>query len=268
MLRSGFVFLSVALLVTAPAAAQETKKESLHSKLLGQWTYTSGQRAGESVDLSRLAGKVTFRKTDLTLPAGPSDNFLIAYSIDESKNPATIDLSIKDGPVKEGKSLGILKLEGDTLTLCYQFGGTERPTKFESTAENGAHLFVLKKQPAVDASKLIGDWSYVSGKRAGQESDASRLIGPVTFKKETVSLPAGPDVRFVMGYKIDPSKTPATIDLEIKEGPVQGGKAKGIIKLDGDQLSLCYAPEGMERPKDFSSTEDDGNYLFVLKRQK
>jgi uncharacterized protein (TIGR03067 family) len=268
MSRSVVLSLVVTLFITTSAIAQEVKKGSLHSKLLGKWTYTSGQRAGETVDPSGLPGDVTFRKKDLTLPAGPEGEFLIGYSLDESKKPATINLSIKDGPVPEGTSVGILKIEGDTLTICYSFDGSGRPAKFESTEQNGAHLFVLKRKPAIDVTKLLGDWTYVSGKRAGEMSDASRLQGTVTFAKDTVSLPGGPDARFVMAYKIDASKSPATIDLEIKEGPVPEGKAKGIIKLDGDKLSVCYAPAGSERPKSFVSTEKDRNFLFTLKRQK
>jgi uncharacterized protein (TIGR03067 family) len=271
MLRSGLVCVTAALLLSISALsveAQETKTGGLHAKLLGQWSYISGQRAGQAVDMSRLAGDVIFRKNDLTLPAGPSEQFLIAYSIDETKKPATIDLSIKDGPVKEGKSGGILKIEGDTLTLCYCFEGSARPEKFESTEDNGAHLFVLKRKTAMDVAKLPGDWDYTAGTRAGEKTDATRLQGTVSFTKETVTIPAGPDASFVMAYKIDASKTPATIDLEIKDGPVKEGKTKGIIKLEGDKLWICYSSEGGERPKDFTSTEKDGNSLFELKRTK
>lgn len=271
MIRLDRVCAMAALLLSVSqlsVEAQESKTGGLHAKLVGQWSYTTGERAGQKVDMSRMAGDVTFRKNDLTLPAGPDEQFLIAYSIDETKKPATIDLTIKDGPVKEGKSVGILKIEGDTLTLCYCFEGSERPKKFESTEDNGAHLFVLKRKSAMDVTKLPGDWTYTAGTRAGEKADAARLQGTVTFTKDTVTIPAGPDAKFVMAYKIDTSKTPATIDLEIKDGPVKEGSTKGIIKLEGNKLSICYSSEGAERPKAFTSTEKDGNSLFELKRKQ
>ncbi len=273
MIRSGLIAFSVVLLASTAVLSAETgetknQEGGLHARLLGHWSYLSGKRAGQTVGQDRLAGTVTFRKQELTLPAGPTGEFLIAYSIDTSKTPATIDLSIKDGPVKEGKSVGIMKIDGDQLTLCYVPEGKPRPDKFESTEENGAHLFVLKRKPALDVAKLPGEWTYVSGERAGSKADSSRLQGTVTFTQDTVTLPAGPDAKFVMAYTIDASKTPATIDLEIKDGPVQEGKVQGVIKMDGDKLSICYHPEGSKRPSAFTSTEEDGNFVFVLQRKK
>jgi hypothetical protein len=48
--------------------------------------------------------------------------------------------------VPEGKALGIIKWEGDTMQLCYDPMGQTRPTTFESTADNGCFMFTLKRQ--------------------------------------------------------------------------------------------------------------------------
>jgi uncharacterized protein (TIGR03067 family) len=56
--------------------------------------------------------------------------------------------------------------------------------------------------------------------------------------------------------------------MEIKDGPFQGGKAVGIITLEGDELKLCYSPNGDKRPAKFESTADNGAHLFILKRAK
>jgi uncharacterized protein (TIGR03067 family) len=105
----------------------------------------SGVRAGEKVPKENLAAKVTFNKDTVLVPAGPDAKFTMAFKIDTKESPATIDMDIKDGPVKEGKALGIIALDGDELRLCYTFDGSKRPTKFESTKENKAHYFVLKR---------------------------------------------------------------------------------------------------------------------------
>lgn len=115
--------------------------------------------------------------------------------------------------------------------------------------------------------KLVGEWGYVSGVRAGEQVPAERLDSTVTFAADTVTIPAGPD-KFVMAYKIDDSSSPAKIDLEIKSGPVNEGKAVGIIAFDGEQLKLCYDPAGMTRPTKFESTKDNGAFLFVLKPKR
>jgi uncharacterized protein (TIGR03067 family) len=125
-----------------------------------------------------------------------------------------------------------------------------------------------KKEAAFDAAKLVGDWTYVEGTRAGEKIDKERLEAKVTIKKDELHIPAGPDMKFVMAYKIDTTKSPAAIDMDIKDGPVKEGKAVGIIALDGDTLKLCYDPMGAKRPEKFESTKDNGAFYFVLKRAR
>ncbi len=126
-----------------------------------------------------------------------------------------------------------------------------------------------KKAP-FDAGKLVGDWTYVSGMKAGEKIEKDRLMGTVTFTKDGITMPAGPNEKFVMAYKVDAKASPATIDIEIKDGPVKEGKAEGIVTIDGEELKICYVPQfaGGKRPTKFESTKDNGAFLFVLKKAK
>jgi uncharacterized protein (TIGR03067 family) len=128
-----------------------------------------------------------------------------------------------------------------------------------------------EKKKDFDAAKLVGDWTYVSGIKAGTKVEKEALAGKVTFTKDMITIPAGPDAKFLMSYKIDAKSTPAGLDMEIKDGPVKEGKAIGIISLDGDELKICYIPimgKDVKRPTKFESTKDDGAFVFVLKRSK
>jgi uncharacterized protein (TIGR03067 family) len=136
------------LLLAATAAADDDKKDAAFDakKLIGDWTYTAGTKAGVKVEPERLRGTVKIARDTLTLPAAPgAPSFVITYTLDTSKSPVAIDLDVRDGPVKEGKAEGIIALDGDELTLCYTPAGGKRPTKFESTKDNKALLFTLKK---------------------------------------------------------------------------------------------------------------------------
>jgi uncharacterized protein (TIGR03067 family) len=138
--------VALVLGVAFVAAAQDKKDAKFDpAKLVGDWTYVEGARSGEKVPKERLGEKVTFTKDIVTVPAGPGEKFTIAYKLNTKMTPVAIDLDIKDGPVKEGKALGIIEMEGDMVKFCYAPDPGKRPTKFESTKENGAFLFVLKR---------------------------------------------------------------------------------------------------------------------------
>lgn len=122
--------------------------------------------------------------------------------------------------------------------------------------------------PALDGETLLGDWEYVSGVRAGEAVAKERLVGTVSISKEAFKVPGGPDGDFVMSYKIDTEKSPATVDFTIESGPVPEGEAKGLIKLEGDKLWLCYEPNGGDRPEKLESTADNNAFFFELKRKK
>jgi len=120
-------------------------------------------------------------------------------------------------------------------------------------------------------NEVVGDdakkWDYTF------TSSAIALWGyPITSNTITIK---NPDIKFVMGYKLDLTTTPINIDMEILEGPegTKGAKASGIIEVKGDILKLAYSvekdkekeKEKEKRPKNFDGKE--GN-MFEFKREK
>jgi uncharacterized protein (TIGR03067 family) len=68
------------------------------------------------------------------------------WVIDAKKEPAAIDID----PNRKGdkRELGILKIEGDTLTLCVILEGDgPRPTEFKAAADSKVTLLHLKRVP-------------------------------------------------------------------------------------------------------------------------
>jgi uncharacterized protein (TIGR03067 family) len=119
----------------------------------------------------------------------------------------------------------------------------------------------------LDPAKLVGEWSLVSGMKAGKKSDEEALKGTVKVTKDQITL-ANMGFKFVFSYKLDATKDPVAIDMETLEPEtLKGGKAPGIIKLDGDSITLCYNPAKETRPTKFESTEENGNFLFVMKKK-
>jgi uncharacterized protein (TIGR03067 family) len=137
-------------LVAASAAAQDEKKPAKldAAKLAGTWKLAEGMSAGVKSDAERLKGTATFAQDKITLKDDDM-TFVIGYKLDSTATPVAIDMEILEPDFLKGsKGKGIIKLEAGKLTLCYDPKGEERPKKFESTKENGAHLFVMTKKDA------------------------------------------------------------------------------------------------------------------------
>ncbi len=126
-----------------------------------------------------------------------------------------------------------------------------------------------KEEGKLDPAKLVGTWAYVSGERDGKKVPEENLKkGTVVITKDTITLKSD-DATFVIKYTLDQKKTPCGIAMEITKGPQgEGSKAAGIIALKGDELKICYPPEGGDAPKDFTSKEGSKLHLFVLKPKK
>jgi uncharacterized protein (TIGR03067 family) len=140
--------IAVALFVALPVNSEESKTGFDPAKILGPWKIVSGMRGGEKVSDEGLKTKVVIEKETISLGTGEM-KFVIGYKIDAKAKPATIDMSIKSGPINEGKAIGIIALDKNGFKLCYvvaEGSDTKRPTKFESTKENKAALFVLEPE--------------------------------------------------------------------------------------------------------------------------
>jgi uncharacterized protein (TIGR03067 family) len=141
----GTLFAIVA--VAGLASAEEKKFDA--TKLEGTWKITEGTKNGTKVEEANLKGEVIISKDKVTIK-GPDMTHVMAFKLDATKSPVEIDMEGKEGPAAGSKAEGIIEVDGDTLKLAYStnipgFDG-KRPTKFESTKDNKAFYFVLKKE--------------------------------------------------------------------------------------------------------------------------
>ncbi len=126
-----------------------------------------------------------------------------------------------------------------------------------------------KAKDKLSKDKLVGKWVYVSGVKDGEKVPGEQLKGQtVEITKESFTLNAG-EATFVIKYELDTNKKPARIDYEITKSPFGAGMtAKGIIALAGEELKICYDPNGGEAPKDFAAKQGTQHFSFVLKKAK
>lgn len=145
--------LSCALVLfsTSSVWADDAKKTD-KEKLQGTWQVTKGMSDGKELPKEMNAKvKIVISTDKLTIypPDGDgTESFDNVYQIDESKTPKTIKIkkSKNADQIEREYSLGIYKLNGDTLTICMASRpGKERPTKFEAAENSGYILLTLKR---------------------------------------------------------------------------------------------------------------------------
>jgi uncharacterized protein (TIGR03067 family) len=121
------------------------------------------------------------------------------------------------------------------------------------------------KSPA--ENPLLGDWlveSHIaSGKPIPQVGKSERI----TISKDRWKVMTEGESE--SNLTLDATKDPPHIDVWV---PAQGDddkftRARGIYKLDGDTLVVCYTLSG-DRPTKFESTQKSGVWMMTLKRVK
>jgi uncharacterized protein (TIGR03067 family) len=121
-----------------------------------------------------------------------------------------------------------------------------------------------------DAEAFKGNWTALSIKSGEQETPADvvkRL--KFTFDGKAYTNILGDEVVEEGGYTIDASKTPKTIDFDIKKGDDAGKKQLGIYKIEENKLTLVVAqPGSTERPKSLQPAPSDNMIEAVLERAK
>jgi uncharacterized protein (TIGR03067 family) len=117
-----------------------------------------------------------------------------------------------------------------------------------------------------DLDRLQGVWQVVSMEIDGKVAPADEFKGlNLTFKGNKASqLINGKNEE--ASIKLDPSKKPKAIDMTPLIGPDKGMTIVGIYSIEGDNLRICIAKAGVDRPSEFKGGK--GVVFFVLKRHK
>jgi uncharacterized protein (TIGR03067 family) len=136
--RSGLVVL--ALLMTH-AEARPQKADDVQ----GIWKPTQAELGGNPLPeavLAPLRLELSKGKYSLTGAESPDSG---TYAFDPSKNPKTMDVTGTDGPNKGKTFPAIYELDGDTLRICYDLAGKERPKQFKTAKQTKLYLVTYKR---------------------------------------------------------------------------------------------------------------------------
>src|SRR5438105_5280467 len=119
-----------------------------------------------------------------------------------------------------------------------------------------------------ELKKFQGTWTFESVEAGGKEVPAAEFTGiRVTFEGNKYTVKKGDEVIQAATHKLDPSKSPKTLDVTVAEGPNNGAVMLGIYEISGDTLKVCFDPEGKKRATQFKGAPGSQT-LVVHKRVK
>lgn len=135
MFRNGLGAVVIFSLVAGRAVCGGDGGEAVLKKIQGTWRFVSQEMDGKAMPKDEVAkltvtfagDKWTVRDGDKVLQAG-------THKFDPSKKPGQVDAKITEGEGKGGAMLGIYELKGDTIKVCFDVAGKERPTSFSTKA--------------------------------------------------------------------------------------------------------------------------------------
>ena len=125
-----------------------------------------------------------------------------------------------------------------------------------------------KAEVEKELKKFQGTWTFESVEAGGKDVPAAEFKGiTVTFEGDKFTVRKGDEVIQAAKQKLDPSKSPKTLDATVVEGVNKGTVILGIYEISGDTLKVCFDPEGKKRPTEFKSASGSQT-LVVHKRVK
>jgi len=135
--------VAVTFLFTTSTQARDDKADT--QALQGSWSVASAELAGKPFPEQIVKNmSLTMKDGRYSVMVGQTKDEGTA-KLDSSKTPKTMEITGTDGPNKGKTFLAIYKLNGDSLSICYDLSGKTYPTEFKTKPDTMLFLVEYKR---------------------------------------------------------------------------------------------------------------------------
>ncbi len=152
LLRRSIIWCGTTSLALISFISCAVGKDLQSSDLQGTWRLLYQESGGKKLPDEKAAemfdGKMVFKGSEVRYTVQlPGFDFKFSYALNAAQRPTGIDLKLLAAP--DGKDtgktmMGICRLDGDTLEICYN--AAKRPSEFVAAEGSDNVLIVLKKK--------------------------------------------------------------------------------------------------------------------------
>ena len=134
---------------------REDEGELLLDRLQGTWKRQAGNAfTSEVPDRPNVVASYTLLQVEgvsweetTEVKGQPQDRLSFYIVLDAKREPAALDLVYKFSrpPGRRVARVGVVRVEGDSLTLCFRDGSAPRPWGFDRKAAGSARVWTFKR---------------------------------------------------------------------------------------------------------------------------
>jgi uncharacterized protein (TIGR03067 family) len=120
-----------------------------------------------------------------------------------------------------------------------------------------------------DLKRMEGTWTVVAHETDGKKLTAEenkKVDVKLIVKDGTYTIYFDGKKALTGKMKLDADKKPKQIDAVAEEGPYKGKAMLGIYELKGDDMRVCFAQPGKDRPTAFRTEKGSGLMLLGYRR--
>jgi len=129
-----------------------------------------------------------------------------------------------------------------------------------------------KKSDDPPPARLEGDWLVESFEGPKDGAPPGSITMRFADGKISITDPTRNGKPEEVEYSVDLTKKLATIDIKPKLAGGPGGAPdkviQGILKIAGDELTICFGKDVADRPTEFKADAEKGVIVIHLKRVK